>query len=460
MLAPSDTAPKSLRAGVSAAPLSGTITVPGDRSIGLRALLLGALATGTTAITGLPESEDVLRMAAAIGALGAKVEPLGGGAWRVAGRGIGGLVEPADVLDMGGSGAAARLLCGVLAGHPVFAVITGDAALRQRSMRQVTEALAATGARFTTRSGSRLPLAVEGMAEPLPLDYALPLPFSRAKSACLMAGLCARGTTRVREVEAAPDHTENLLRHFGATLRVAIEGKGRVIELDGQPELIAAPVAVPGDPSRAIFPALAALLVPGSAITIRNVGINPLRARLFLTLREMGADIIEQNQRLEAGERVADLVIRASTLAGRDVLAERVPSMLGEFPALAVAAACARGTTRLRGLRLRDSEGLAAIAALLAANGIHHEVEGDDLLIHGTGAPPEGGGLVRTRGNARIAMSALVLGLVARRPVRIDDGGCIEAGFPGFAALINGLGGGAADAPGPIKAGPIKQGSA
>jgi 3-phosphoshikimate 1-carboxyvinyltransferase len=404
--------------------------------------MFGALAVGTTDITGLLEGEDVLRTAAAMRALGAEVEHLAPGHWRVAGRGIGGLVEPAEVLDMGNSGTAARLLCGLLAGHPFFAVMTGDASLRKRPMRRVTEPLSATGARFATREGGRLPLAVEGAADPMPLDYRVPVASAQVKSACLLAGLCARGVTRVAEAEATRDHTENMLRHFGATVAVGVEGEGRVIELTGQPELAAAPVVVPGDPSSAAFPAVAALLVPGSAVTIRGVGINPLRAGLFATLLEMGAAIEETNRRVEGGEPVADLVVRASALRGVEVPPGRAPSMIDEYPILAVAAAAAAGTTRMRGLkelRVKESDRLAATAAMLAGAGVRVEVEGDDLLVHGTGGPPPGGGSVETHMDHRIAMSALVLGMASRRAVRVDDSAFIETSFPGFAGLMNRL---------------------
>lgn len=435
---------RPLTAKAPARPLSGEALVPGDKSISHRALMFGALAVGTTDITGLLEGEDVLRTAAAMRALGAEVENRGGGHWRVAGRGIGGLVEPADVLDMGNSGTAARLLCGLLAGHPLFAVMTGDASLRKRPMKRVTEPLSATGARFTTREGGRLPLAVEGAADPLPLDYTLPVASAQVKSACLLAGLSARGLTRVVEHEATRDHTENMLRHFGATVQVGVVGHGRVIELTGQPELVAAPVVVPGDPSSAAFPAVAALLVPGSEVLLRGVGMNPLRAGLFATLAEMGADIARLNERLEGGEPVADLRVKASALRAVDVPAERAPAMIDEYPILAVAAAAARGTTRMRGLkelRVKESDRLAATAALLAANGVHVTVEGDDMIVEGAGGPPAGGGDVVTHMDHRIAMSALVLGLAARAPVRVDDAAFIETSFPGFAALMNRLAG-------------------
>ncbi|HEY3847978.1 MAG TPA: 3-phosphoshikimate 1-carboxyvinyltransferase, partial [Acetobacteraceae bacterium] len=294
-----DSTPRKLISRRAAAPLAGTIAVPGDKSISHRALMFGALAVGETHITGLLEGEDVLRTAAAMRSLGADVQHGADGAWCVAGRGIGGLIEPADVLDMGNSGTAARLLCGILASHPIFAVMTGDASLRRRPMRRVTDPLAASGARFSAREGGRLPLAVEGAREALPLDYRVPVPSAQVKSACLLCGLNAPGITHVEEPEATRDHSENMLRHFGATVQVETQGRGRVIELQGQPELRAADVAVPGDPSSAAFLVAAALLVPGSRLTIPGVGLNPLRCGLYATLAEMGADIVTQNPRLQ-----------------------------------------------------------------------------------------------------------------------------------------------------------------
>ena len=435
--------PRPLRAARAGRALSGRLRVPGDKSISHRALMFGALAVGETRITGLLEGEDVLRTAAAMRALGAEAERGADGVWRVAGRGIGGLVEPADVLDMGNSGTAARLILGLLAGHPVFAVMTGDASLRGRPMRRVTDPLAACGARFSGRAGGRLPLAVEGAADPLPLDYAVPVPSAQVKSAVLLAGLCARGTTRVEEREATRDHTENMLRHFGATVRV----EGRVIELDGQPELRAADVAVPGDPSSAAFLLVAALLVPGSEVTVEGVGLNPSRTGLFLTLREMGADLSVANERVEGGEPVGDVTARGSALRGVDVPAGRAPSMIDEYPVLAVAAAFARGTTRMRGLaelRVKESDRLAATVAMLGVNGVAATVEGDDLVLVRDGAPVPGGGTVATQMDHRLAMAALVMGLAAARPVAVDDAAFIETSFPGFAALMDGLAGGGA----------------
>jgi 3-phosphoshikimate 1-carboxyvinyltransferase len=405
--------------------------------------MFGALAVGETRIAGLLEGEDVLRTAAAMRALGAEVVRDGPGAWRVAGRGIGGLTEPADVLDMGNSGTAARLLCGILASHPLFAVMTGDASLRRRPMRRVTDPLAACGARFAAREGGRLPLAIEGAADALPLEYRLPVASAQVKSALLLCGLNAPGVTRVEEPEATRDHSENMLRHFGATVRVERDGAGRVIELAGQPELRAADVLVPGDPSSAAFPLVAALIVPGSALRIEGVGLNPLRTGLFATLREMGAALAVENERIEGGEPVGDLVARHGGLRGVEVPPERAPSMIDEYPVLAVAAACAAGTTRMRGLgelRVKESDRLSATAALLAANGVRVEIEGDDLVVHGTGAPPGGGGLVATHMDHRIAMSALVLGLAAAAPVAVDEAGFIDTSFPGFVTLMEGTG--------------------
>ena len=430
------------------APLSGRITVPGDKSISHRALMFGALAIGETRITGLLTGEDVLRTAAAMRALGAAITQDGDGTWRVAGRGVGGLTEPADVLDMGNSGTAARLLCGILASHKLFSVMTGDASLRRRPMRRVIDPLTATGARFASRGNGLLPLAIEGAAEALPLDYRVPVPSAQVKSAVLLAGLNARGTTRVEEPEATRDHTENMLRHFGATVQVepagtGLAGTGRIIHLHGQPELRAADVVVPGDPSSAAFPLVAALLVPGSTVTIPAVGLNPLRTGLFLTLEEMGATVTIASRRVEGGEPVGDLIVTGSALRGVDVPPERAPAMIDEYPILAVAAAGATGVTRMRGLkelRVKESDRLAATTALLTENGVRVEIMGDDLIVHGTGGAPPGGGLVRTHMDHRIAMAALVLGLITQRPVRVDDASFIDTSFPGFVTLMAALG--------------------
>ena len=430
-----------------ARPLAGQITVPGDKSISHRALMFGALAVGETRITGLLEGEDVLRTAAAMRALGAEVAHDADGAWRVAGRGVGGLTEPADVLDMGNSGTAARLLCGILASHDLFAVMTGDGSLRQRPMRRVIDPLTACGARFMAREGGRLPLSVRGAREALPLEYRVPVPSAQVKSAVLLCGLNAPGITRVEEPEATRDHSENMLRHFGATVHVETEGAGRVIQLQGQPELHAADVVVPGDPSSAAFPLAAALIVPGSNVTIANVGLNPLRTGLLATLQEMGADITVANRRVEGGEPVGDLVVRHGPLRAVEVPPGRAPSMIDEYPILAVLAASAEGVTRMCGLkelRVKESDRLSATAAMLEANGVRVAIEGDDLVVHGAHNGVAGGATVTTHMDHRIAMSALVFGLAARAPIAVDDAAFIDTSFPGFAALMESLGAGLA----------------
>ncbi len=439
--------PKPLASRQPSAPLTGALRVPGDKSISHRALMFGALAVGETRITGLLEGEDVLRTAAAMRALGAEVVRVADGQWRVAGRGVGGLEEPADVLDMGNSGTAARLLAGILASHPFVSIMTGDASLRKRPMKRVTEPLSACGARFVTRAGGRLPMAIQGARDALPLDYVLPVASAQVKSAVLLCGLNAPGLTRVTEKEATRDHSENMLRHFGAEVDVQIEGAGRIVTLRGQPELRAADVVVPGDPSSAAFPIVAALLVPGSKLRIEGVGLNPLRTGLFASLREMGADLAVENQRLEGGEPVGDIIASYTALRAIDVPYDRAPSMIDEYPVLAVAASFASGVTRMRGLgelRVKESDRLAATAALLLANGAQVEIDGDDLIVHGSGRAPVGGGLVVTHMDHRLAMSALVLGLATEQPVRVDDASFIDTSFPGFVDLLNGASGGEA----------------
>ena len=424
-------------------PLRGDAAVPGDKSISHRALMFAGLAVGETGITGLLEGEDVMRTAAAMRALGAEVAQDGPGRWRVAGRGIGGLREPDDVLDMGNSGTAARLLCGILASHPLFAVMTGDASLRRRPMRRVTDPLMACGAQFSSRAGGRLPLAIRGARDALPIEYRLPVASAQVKSALLLAGLNAPGWTRIEEPEATRDHSERMLRHFGATVTIEAAGRGRVASVLGQPELRAADVVVPGDPSSAAFPLAAAMIVPGSRLVLRGVGLNPARTGLFDTLREMGASLEVSGERTEGGEPVGDLTATYTGLRGTDVPPERAPSMIDEYPVLAVAAACAAGTTRMRGLaelRVKESDRLLATAALLQVNGVRVEIEGDDLIVHGTGGPPPGGGTVETHMDHRIAMSALVLGLGTAAPVRVDDSAFIDTSFPGFARLMRSLG--------------------
>ena len=363
----------------AAGPLTGRVRVPGDKSISHRALMFSGLADGTTRITGLLEGEDVLRTAAAMRALGASVVREADGVWQVTGRGLGRLAEPADVLDMGNSGTAARLLAGILASHGIVSVMTGDASLRGRPMKRVIDPLSLIGATFTGRAGGRLPLCIAGTAEPAAIRYRLPVASAQVKSAVLLAGLNAPGQTVVEEPVPTRDHSENMLRHFGATVSIETAGSGRIINLAGRPNLRARDVAVPSDPSSAAFPLVAALLVPGSVVTIEAVGLNPLRTGLLATLREMGADLVVSNERVEGGEPVGDLLVRAGPLRAVDVPAERAPSMIDEYPVLAVAAAFADGTTRLRGLgelRVKESDRLASTLALLAANGAAVTVEG------------------------------------------------------------------------------------
>jgi 3-phosphoshikimate 1-carboxyvinyltransferase len=406
--------------------------------------MLGALAVGRTEIAGLLEGEDVLATAAAMNALGAAVASAGDGRWTVDGIGVGALTEPADVLDLGNSGTAARLLLGLLATHPITAFVTGDASLRRRPMGRVVEPLSRFGARFLTREGARLPLAVSGANNPVPIEYRLPVASAQVKSAVLLAGLNTAGSTTVVEPQPTRDHTERMLRHFGAEVSISpAEGSGRRITVEGFPELAAAPITVPGDPSSAAFPLIAALIVSGSEVIVEGVGINPLRTGFLECLREMGADIVVLNRREEGGEPVGDIRVRAGTLSGADIPAERAPRMIDEYPILAVAAAYARGRTVMRGLaelRVKESDRLSAIAAGLDSCGVRVAVDGDDLLVEGDGGPPRGGALIETRLDHRIAMAFLVLGLGARQPVRIDDVSPIATSFPGFIGLMTRLG--------------------
>jgi 3-phosphoshikimate 1-carboxyvinyltransferase len=438
--------------------LNGTVRVPGDKSISHRALMFAGLAVGETRIEGLLEGEDVRRTAAAMRALGSEVERDDSGLWRVVGRGLGALTEPQDVLDMGNSGTGARLLLGILASHPLSAVMTGDASLRRRPMGRVTEPLSATGARFITRSGGRLPITVIGTGEALPLAYRLPVASAQVKSAVLLAGLNARGDSVIVEPTPTRDHSERMLSHFGATLEIgplvedgdgtdesAASGGGRRIVLKGQPELVAADVTVPGDPSSAAFPMVAATILAGSAISIPGVCLNPTRSGLIETLREMGADIAVDRPRVVCAEPVADLRVRSADLTGIEVPAWRAPSMIDEYPILAVAAAFAEGPTVMRGLgelRVKESDRLARVAKGLAACGVEVEEGPDWLIVSGQGraARPRGGALLATALDHRLAMSFLVLGLGAEQPVTIDDASPIDTSFPGFAELMGSLG--------------------
>jgi 3-phosphoshikimate 1-carboxyvinyltransferase len=426
------------------APLAGRVRVPGDKSISHRALILGALAVGETRISGLLEGEDVLNTAKAMQALGAQVKRTGEFAWSVRGVGVSGFAQPQAALDFGNSGTGCRLVMGAVAGCPVVATFDGDASLRSRPMRRVLDPLELMGARVTdSKDGGRLPLTLAGARDPLPILYQTPVASAQIKSAVLLAGLSAPGTTTVIETEASRDHTELMLKHFGAEIVSQREGShGRRISLTGQPELRGAEVEVPADPSSSAFPLVAALIVAGSDIVLSDVMTNPLRTGLFTTLREMGASIEQSEQRGDASEPMAQFRVRGSKLRGVEVPPERAPSMIDEYLVLAVAAAFAEGTTFMRGLqelRVKESDRLEATAAMLRVNGVRVEIAGNDLIVEGRGHVP-GGGLVATHMDHRIAMSALVMGLASDKPVTVDDTSFIATSFPDFIPMMRGLG--------------------
>lgn len=436
-------APQPLTARRSG-PLTGRVRVPGDKSISHRALILGALSVGETRITGLLEGEDVINTGKAMRALGASVERTGEGAWSVRGVGVGGFAEPAAPLDFGNSGTGCRLVMGAVAGCPIAAIFDGDASLRTRPMRRILDPLELMGARTSDiREGGRLPLTLHGARYPVPIVYKTPVASAQIKSAVLLAGLSAPGITTVIEQEASRDHTELMLKHFGAEIATENEGShGRRISLNGEPELHGAQVVVPADPSSASFPIVAALIVEGSDVVFSDVMTNPLRTGLFTTLREMGASIEASDVRSDAGEPMAQLRVRASKLKGVEVPPERAPSMIDEYLVLAVAAAYAEGTTIMRGLqelRVKESDRLEATADMLRVNGVKVEVSGDDLIVEGRGHVP-GGGLVATHMDHRIAMSALVMGCASDRPVKVDDTAFIATSFPDFIPMMRALG--------------------
>ncbi|MEM7442460.1 MAG: 3-phosphoshikimate 1-carboxyvinyltransferase [Pseudomonadota bacterium] len=424
-------------------PLTGRVLVPGDKSLSHRALMFGALAVGQTTIDGLLEGEDVIATATAMRAMGARIDKSEDGQWLVWGVGVGGLTEPSEVIDLGNSGTGARLMSGLLASHPMTSFVTGDASLVKRPMARVVEPLSRMGAQFVTRSGNRLPMAVIGSDELVPIEYEVPVPSAQVKSAVLLAALNTAGNTTVIERTPTRDHTENMLRHFGAELSVEpAEDGGDAITLVGQPELTGRAVIIPGDISSAAFPMVAALIRPGSDITIERVGLNPRRAGLVDTLIEMGALIERQNERVEAGEPVADLRIRSSRLTGITVPPERAASMIDEYPVLAMAASCAEGPTEMPGigeLRVKESDRLAQVVDGLIACGVTVDSGNDWMIVHGDGSPPAGGATVATELDHRIAMSFLVLGLAAKSPVTVDDARPIDTSFPGFVDLMNGL---------------------
>jgi len=423
--------------------LKGRARAPGDKSISHRSLILAAMATGVTDIVGLLEGDDVRRTAAAMAAFGARVERVGEGAWRVVGAGF--LAEPANVVDCGNAGTGARLMMGAAAGYAISTTFTGDDSLRKRPMARVLAPLGEMGAAWLGGSGARLPITLRGGGL-RGIDYRLPMPSAQVKSAILLAGLNASGTTRIVEPEPTRDHTERMLRAFGASLAVADGSGGREIVLEGGQHLTGCAIEVPGDPSSAAFPLVAALIIPGSEVTIEGVLLNPLRTGLFTTLREMGADLEIANIRTSGGDEVGDITARFSALTGVTVPPERAASMIDEYPILAIAAAVAHGPTVMRGLgelRVKESDRLALMAAGLAACGVRVEEEEAGITVMGVdGAnhPVDGGAAVSTLGDHRIAMGFLVMGLAAREPVMVDEAGMIATSFPGFGALMAGLG--------------------
>lgn len=425
-----------------ASALTGVIRVPGDKSISHRALMFGGLATGSLTISGLLEAEDVLNTAAAMRAFGADVERRDDGTWRVAGCGVGGLAEPGEPLDFGNAGTGTRLMMGVIAGHAMRVKLIGDASLSRRPMGRVLTPLKQMGLEVLDGDRETLPLTIRGSAALLPITYTLPVPSAQVKSAILIAGLMARGETTVLEAEATRDHTERMLRYLGADVRTEVRGNVTAITIKGESELRGRDIVVPGDPSSAAFLVAAAVLVPGSDLTVEGVLVNETRSGFYTTLREMGADVTLLNAREEGGEPVADIRARASRLKGVAVPPERAPSMIDEYPILAVVASRAEGETRMQGLaelKVKESDRLAATAAGLTANGVAARVEGDDLIVAG-GDTVAGGATVATHLDHRIAMAFLILGLIAEQPVTVDDAGIIDTSFKEFTGLLVGLG--------------------
>ncbi len=431
--------------------LSGEAVVPGDKSLSHRALMLGAMAVGTSTITGLLEGEDVLATADALRALGVAIERDSSGQWLVHGVGVGGFAEPDRPLDLGNAGTGVRLLMGLLAGHEFTSFLTGDASLRKRPMGRILAPLEQMGVQAWVRSGQRLPLALRGRVDLLPIVYQSPVASAQIKSAVLFAGLHAPGTTTVIEPHASRDHSERLLRNLGADLTSEVDDSGgNRISLRGQPELRACAMDLPSDPSSAAFPVVAALITPDSEVRLPRIGTNPLRTGLFTTLLDMGGDLHFADPRELAGEPVADLVVRGSALKAVEVPPERAPSMIDEYPILAMAAACAEGVTIMRGLgelRVKESDRLALIDQGLRACGVESWVEGDDLYVRGR-SEVAGGAVLNAEHDHRIAMSFLVLGLISEAPIAVDGSETIATSFPGFTALMASLGGQIDSAPG------------
>jgi 3-phosphoshikimate 1-carboxyvinyltransferase len=435
-------------------PLRGKISPPGDKSISHRALLLAGMSVGETCIGGLLESHDIMATASALKQCGVTIERRPDAIWRVVGVGIHGLAQPDNVIDMGNSGTGARLFAGLLAAHPFAVQMTGDASLRRRPMGRIIEPLTQMGAQFVGARSGQMPMTVIGAETPLSIEYQIPVPSAQVKSAILLAALHADGVSEINERRATRDHTEHMLRHFGAELTVVDTGDGRgdgsgdgsggrTISLKGQQDLIGRDLEVPGDPSSAAFAAAAAAIIPGSEIEITGLCTNPLRTGFFRAIEKMGAELTWSAERVEGGESVADLTVRAADLHGIDVPADWAPSMIDEYPILAVAAACATGRTVMHGLgelRVKESDRLAGIATSLAACGSTVEIEGDALIIDGGGQPPPGGATVATSLDHRMAMAFLVLGLVSDAPIGVDDAGPIATSYPDFVASFAALG--------------------
>ncbi len=426
----------NLRPFSGAGPLRGTITVPGDKSISHRALMFAALAVGESVIDGLLEGEDVLATAAALRAMGAVIEKRAN-RWHVHGVGVGGLLQPTRALDMGNSGTSTRLLVGLVASHPITCTFIGDSSLSGRPMGRVIDPLSTMGAQFNASPGGTLPLMVRGVCPAVPISYRLPVASAQVKSAVLLAGLNTPGITRVIEPVPTRDHSERMLAGFGAEVTVETDGAGgRTISIRGEAELRPQAITVPGDPSSAAFLAVAALIVPGSRVTIENVGMNPTRDGIFRVLAMMGADIVRTNARTVGGEPVADLVVTASALSGIEVPPEVAPSMIDEYPVLFVAAALASGRTVMRGieeLRVKESDRIATMAAALAAVGVRLEEVSDGLIVSGTGgAALAGGATIATKLDHRIAMSMTVAGLASAAPVTLDDASPVSTSYPVF----------------------------
>ncbi|MDB5707305.1 MAG: 3-phosphoshikimate 1-carboxyvinyltransferase [Sphingomonas bacterium] len=424
-------------------PLSGTAMVPGDKSISHRALMFSALAVGESRIEGLLEGEDVLATAAALRAMGADIARGEDGVWIVNGVGVGGLLQPDQAFDMGNSGTSTRLLMGLVASHPITATFIGDASLSKRPMNRVIEPLSLMGADITSSPGGRLPLMVRGLCPAVPIDYTLPVASAQVKSAVLLAGLNTPGITRVIEPVATRDHSERMLRGFGAELSVEETNRGRIISLTGEAELKPQSIVVPGDPSSAAFLVVAATIVPGSDILVMNVGLNPTRAGLFEALRMMGADITNENPRIVGGEPVADLRVRHAPLRAIDVPPHLAPSMIDEYPVLFVAAAFAQGRTVARGaheLRVKESDRIAAMAAALGSCGVDVEEFEDGAAIMGNGGGPiAGGAMIASQLDHRIAMSMAVAGLAAKNALTIDDVSPIATSYPMFLETLGAL---------------------